>query len=115
MWVADIRGMMSKTFSKSLAFVVFMLFCATTFLSPSAWAGDQDGSRAPPASEQRGDASKPPAATPADRGKDADASRYAARELNAIQQGDFQGGGILIIGLSTGAVILLVVLLVILV
>jgi hypothetical protein len=45
---------------------------------------------------------------------DADADRYAEREKDAEQQKAYQGGGYLVIGLSTTAAIVLVVVLLLL-
>lgn len=51
---------------------------------------------------------------PAREAADADADRYAERDKDAEQQKAYQGGGYLVIGISTTAAIVLVVLLLLL-
>jgi hypothetical protein len=63
--------------------------------------------RAPAAQVEKVDRPVRPAA-------DSDADRYAEREKDAEQQKAYQGGGYLVIGISTTAAIVLVVLLLLL-
>jgi hypothetical protein len=106
---------MSKPLSRTSALVAAAIFAITSLVSPGVFAGDRDVARSAQVEAPRVDSSAKPAAISPVAPGPTDASRYAARELAATQQGDFQGGGILIIGISTGAVILILVLVLILV
>lgn len=71
----------------------------------SAYAGPD---RAPAAQIEKADRA------PAKAAADADADRYSEREKDAAKQKAYQGGGYLVIGLSTTAAVVLVVLLLLL-
>jgi hypothetical protein len=92
----------------------FATACLATAIAGAGITIAEQQAHATPSKPVAAHVEKSHRAAPAARDVDADASRYAAREAGAKEQQQYQGGAMLVVGISATAAIVALVLLLLL-